>query len=126
MLNNELKFKVWNKVKKKMYVSGSLSFSTERHSFVVFADKDIGLFKDDDIEILQFTGQKDMNNKEIFQRDIVEIEGKRFIIIWDNNRGGWSFTDVERRMTSKAFGRSDANNCIVIGNEFETPELATL
>ena len=29
---------------------------------------------DDDIEILQFTGQKDMNNVEVFQRDIIEIE----------------------------------------------------
>ena len=126
MLNNELKFKVWNKVKKKMYISGSLSFSSERHSFVVFADKEMGLFKDDDIEILQFTGQKDMNNREVFQRDIIEIEGKRFIIIWDNNRGGWSYTDVERKMISHAFGRSEANSSKVIGNEFETPELATL
>ncbi|HEX9649986.1 MAG TPA: YopX family protein [Cyclobacteriaceae bacterium] len=126
MLNNELKFKVWNKVKKKMYISGSLSFSSERHSFVVFADKEMGLFKDDDIEILQFTGQKDMNNREVYQRDIVEIEGKRFIVIWDNNRGGWSYTDVERKMISHTFGRSEANNSKVIGNEFETPELATL
>jgi hypothetical protein len=86
----------------------------------------MGLFKDDDIEILQFTGQKDMNNREVYQRDIVEIEGKRFIVIWDNNRGGWSYTDVERKMISHTFGRSEANNSKVIGNEFETPELATL
>ena len=56
MLNNELKFKIWNKAKKKMYISGSLSFSSERHSFVVFADKEIAKTRDDDIEILQFTG----------------------------------------------------------------------
>ena len=105
MLNNELKFKVWNKAKKKMYKSGSLSFSTERHSFVVFADKEIGKAKDEEIEILQFTGQKDMNNTEVYQRDIIEVEGKRFIIIWDNNRGGWSYTDIERKMISHAFGR---------------------
>jgi len=126
MLNNELKFKVWNKAKKKMYISGSLSFSSERHSFVVFADKEMGLYKDDDIEILQFTGQKDMNNKEIYQRDIIEIEDKRFIITWDNNRGGWAYTDVERRMTSQPFGRSVANTCAVIGNEFENKDLAKL
>jgi hypothetical protein len=67
-----------------------------------------------------------MNNREVYQRDIVEIEGKRFIVIWDNNRGGWSYTDVERKMISHTFGRSEANNSKVIGNEFETPELATL
>jgi len=126
MLNNELKFKIWNKAKKKMYISGSLSFSSERHSFVVFADKEMGLYKDEDIEILQFTGQKDQNNKEIYQRDIIEIEGRRFIVTWDNNRGGWAYTDVERRLTSQAFGRSVANSCQVIGNEFETPDFAKL
>ncbi len=90
---------------------------------MVFADKDIGLYKDDDIEIMQFTGQKDSNNTDVYQRDIIEIESKRYIVIWDNNKGGWTYTDVERRMVSHSFGRSDANDCIVVGNEFETPEL---
>jgi len=123
MLNNELKFKVWNKVKKKMYSSGSLSFSKERHSFVIFADKEIGTYKDDDIEILQYTGQKDDNNKEVYQRDIIEVEDSRYVVIWDNNRGGWSYTDVERRIRTVGFGRTEANNCTVVGNEFDTPEL---
>ncbi len=123
MLNNELRFKVWNKAKKKMYRSGSLSFSSERHSFVVFADKEIGNYKDGDIEILQYTGQKDKNNNDIFQRDIVEIEGSKYVIVWDNNRGGWAMTDVERKIVMKPFGRSEANNSEIVGNEFETPEL---
>ena len=124
MLNNELKFKAFNKVTKKVYRSGTLSFSTERHSFIMFTEmKDVGDFKDDDVEIMQYIGQKDSQNKDLYQRDIVEIEGKRFIIIWDNNRGGWSITDVERRMQTKSFGRSEANTCTLIGNEFETPEL---
>lgn len=126
MLNNELKFKIWNKAKKKMYISGSLSFSSERHSFVVFADKEIAKTRDDDIEILQFTGQKDMNNVEVYQRDLIEIDGKKFIVIWDNNRGGWSYTDIERKVISHSFGRTEANNCKVIGNEFTTPELAVI
>jgi len=71
-----------------MYSSGSLSFSKERHSFVIFADKEIGTYKDDDIEILQYTGQKDGNNKEVYQRDIIEVEDSRYVVIWDNNRGG--------------------------------------
>ena len=85
--------------------------------------KDVGDFKDGDVEIMQYIGQKDSQNKDLYQRDIVEIEGKRFIIIWDNNRGGWSITDVERRMQTKSVGRSEANSCTLIGNEFETPEL---
>ena len=124
MLNNELKIKAFNKVTRKAYRSGTLSFSTERHSFILFTEmKEVGDYKDDDVEIMQYIGQKDAENKELYQRDIVELEGNRYVIVWDNNRGGWSITDVERRMTMKAFGRTEANQCNVIGNEFETPDL---
>ena len=124
MLNNELKFKAYNKVTKKVYRSGTLSFSTERHSFILFTEmKEVGDYKDDDVEIMQYIGQKDSQNKELYQRDIIELEGKRYIVVWDNNRGGWSITDVERKLTMKPFGRTEANLCTVIGNEFETPNL---
>ena len=124
MLNNELKFKAFNKVTKKVYRSGTLSFSTERHSFILFTEKkEVGDYKDSDVEIMQYVGQKDSSNKDIYQRDIVELEGKRYVVVWDNNRGGWSITDVERRMMMKVFGRTEANQSLVIGNEFETPEL---
>ncbi len=124
MLNNELKFKAFNKITKKVYRSGGLSFSTERHSFILFTEKkEVGDYKDEDVEIMQYIGQRDMNNAELYQRDIIELDGKRYIIVWDNNRGGWAITDVERRITMKPFGRSDANKSKMIGNEFETPEL---
>ena len=124
MLNNELKFKAFNKKTKKAYKSGALSFSTERHAFILFSDKkEVGDLKDTDVEIMQYTGQKDSENNEIYQRDIVSLDENRYIVIWDNNRGGWGCTDVERQMRAIPFGRTEANRCTVIGNEFETPEL---
>jgi hypothetical protein len=124
MLNNELKFKAFNKVTKKIYRSGTLSFSTERHSFILFTDKkEVGDYKDEDVEIMQYIGQKDSANEELYQRDIIELDGKRFVIVWDNNRGSWAITDIERRVMMKSFGRSDANISRRIGNEFETPNL---
>lgn len=123
MLNIELKFRAFNKRTKKLYRSGALSFSTERHSFMIYSDREMDGVKDDDMEIMQYTGQKDLNNKEIFQRDIIMLDEAKHIIVWDNNRGGWSYTDVERRMKMTAFGRSEANRCEVLGNEFEHPEL---
>ena len=123
MLNIELKFRAFNKKTKKVYRSGALSFSTERHSFMIYSDKDMDGVKDGDLEIMQYTGQKDINNKEIFQRDIVLIDDTKKIIVWDNNRGGWSYTDVERKITLKPFGRTEANVSKVVGNEFENPDL---
>ncbi|HHL52527.1 MAG TPA: hypothetical protein ENJ39_04060 [Flammeovirgaceae bacterium] len=123
MLNIELKFRAFNKKTKKLYRSGALSFSTERHSFMIYTDKDMTGVKDDDVEIMQYTGQKDKNNKEIYQRDIILIDGEKGIIVWDNNRGGWAYTDVARTIKMTPFGRSEANRCEVLGNEFENPEL---
>jgi uncharacterized phage protein (TIGR01671 family) len=123
MLNIELKFRAFNKKSQRMFKSGALSFSTERHSFMFYSDKEMDGVKDEDMEIMQFTGQKDKNNSDVFQRDVVVMDGKKFIIVWDNNRGGWSYTDVERQMTMTSFGRFEANTCEVIGNEFENPDL---
>ena len=123
MLNIELKFRAFNKKSKKLYRSGALSFSTERHSFMIYTDKEMEAVKDEDMEIMQFTGQKDINNKEIFQRDIILVDESKNIVVWDNNRGGWSITDVERKLKMTPFGRSEANRAEVLGNEFENPEL---
>ena len=46
MLNIELKFRAFNKSSKKLYRSGALSFSTERHSFMMYSDKDMDGVKD--------------------------------------------------------------------------------
>lgn len=123
MLNIELKFRAFNKKSKKLYRSGALSFSTERHSFMIYTDKEMEAVKDEDMEIMQYTGQKDINNKEIFQRDIILIDESKNIVVWDNNRGGWSITDVERKLKMTPFGRSEANKAEVLGNEFENPDL---
>lgn len=106
-----------------MYKSGPLSFSTERHSFMFYSDKEIEGVKDEDMELMQYTGQKDKNNTDVYQRDIILLDDKKYIIVWDNNKGGWSYTDVERQMTLTTFGRSEANKCEVIGNQFENSEL---
>ena len=84
MLNIELKFRGFNKKTRKLYRSGALSFSTERHSFMMYSDKDMDGVKDDDIEIMQYTGQKDVNNKEFSSKEeykadsFFELTGDQF------------------------------------------------
>lgn len=106
-----------------MYKSGPLSFSMDQHSFRFYSDTEIEGLKDEDMELMQFTGQKDKNNTDIFQRDVILLNEKKYIVVWDNNRGGWSYTDVERQITLTPFGRSEANECNVVGNQFENSEL---
>lgn len=74
--------------------------------------------------VMQFTGLKDKNGKEIYESDVITTHtGKSMIIGWSNkfasfviNRDGWAFQHW--------FGEAcDPGDCEVIGNIYANPEL---
>ena len=106
----EIKFRAWIKNHKQMIFLTAVAFGDliDNHK--------------KGFEIMQFTGLKDKNRKEIYEGDIVELERAKYQVYWHQHIAKWEL----ERLNIKGFsniGLINWNNCEVIGNKFENPEL---
>lgn len=100
-MQREIKFRSWSKENKSWFVSncyycGSINYNS-----------------DSDYETMLYTGTKDVNNKEIYEGDIVIIDEDKSnpsLIEWDGIKY-WQLDCFVKEQIS------------IIGNIYETPEL---
>lgn len=80
-----------------------------------------GVNWDSKVEVMQYTGLKDKNGKEIYEGDILSW-GKSVVaeVYWDN-QWGWLTRNGEK--TGGGLGLSAPEYVEVIGNIYENPEL---
>ena len=84
----------------------------------------------EDVILMQYTGLKDKNGKEIYEWDIVELYGwgsqkssdGYAVIEWDVDETGWNLNKPNYTEDRYDF-RQAIENCIVVGNIYENPEL---
>jgi uncharacterized phage protein (TIGR01671 family) len=115
----EIKFRAWNDVAKEMYYLGEPTWNDE-YDLLAFS----GMSAPCQDKLMQFTGLKDKNGKEIYEGDIVKMKYVGDIesveeIKWDT--GGFVSVlkdNIENRILDK-----DYEHCEVIGNVWENPEL---
>lgn len=145
MSRNEITFRAWNERTGKM-LDGDLIEATPMISTglsygkLFVAETYHGDWRE--LEIMQFTGLRDKNGKEIFEDDIVETSYSRdheqrhaFLVEWHEDGGQWLFTPFEvgnqdaPLLGIEEFSHSWEDislvNAEVLGNIYENPELLT-
>ena len=119
---NNIKFRAWDKIDNLMRTVTTYYFYDE---YVCLDENPAGRCETrslDKVEIMQSTGQFDLNNKEIFIGDIIECDyinpnrkdnkTKKMIITIDHICFG-------------NYSKGDIANFNVIGNKYENPELCS-
>ena len=121
-MNHEIKFKAWDKQRKKIFEVSNLGFNTvERDIMVSVQDHHYqGRGYIDNYELMQYTGLKDVNGIEIFEGDIVknnfmcpEITKKK------SNIGVIEWTDGNYMLYCKEEDRYTYLTCHITNKEFE-------
>ena len=131
----EIKFRAWDKERKFIFYPTKFEVST------IGTIKKVFHFEIDnnyESEILmQYTGLKDKNGKEIYEGDIVEILNYKQVWKHKEPEGNWKRFFVEWNQNTYAFNnewiytplsRYDINDLMefdikIIGNIYENPEL---
>jgi uncharacterized phage protein (TIGR01671 family) len=113
-MNREIKFRAWDAEQNKMIET----FDCEYQIHVNKEDGSLycgGYMPNGDWNeppLMQYTGLKDKNGKEIYEGDIVtNLHGNKYVIEWDDDLVGWNV------------GNNISHSRYVIGNIYDTPDL---
>ena len=118
------KFRAWDKLNNEMSVVEQINFNRGEFESIGYGIS--SLRGADKVELMQSTGLKDKNGKEIFEGDIVDYKGRKAVIKWHGSYASfiYRFVDELKERNSEWHPLFLAYYHVeVIGNKFENPEL---
>ena len=111
----EIRLRAWDKKTKSMFNNAYVDLN--------YGKLELQMVKD--AILLQYTGLKDKNGKEIYEGDLVkDRKGEKWIIEWCDQEVGWRlYKTFIYKNTTDVPSVVDFLDIEVIGNIYENPEL---
>lgn len=123
-----LRFRAWHKTWEEMGKVKRIRFDDDGNvTTVLFKGKDLGTnTKVYEIELMQSTGLLDKNGKEIFEKDILDYNGRKVIVKWHGSYACFIYEFVDELKNRTAEWQPlylSYYKFEIIGNSLENPEL---
>lgn len=125
----EIKFRAWLKKDETMYHVRTVNFDKEIVFLIEFDNEDDMAFHEhfNQIELMQYTGLKDCQGKEIYEGDILRVRkeyyGKSHRPTYVLYEDGCFRRQISNIHNPVALSRASVEALEVIGNIYETPKL---
>lgn len=125
----EIKFRAWDNTNKRWARISSIWYNLLNGNIRTFQHVNGTMIKPKyDYIIMQYTGLKDLNNKEIYEGDIVlHKNGFSYIVTWCDINAWWYLHQIRKYEEKIAYtggiSGQDIWRCEIIGNIYESPEL---
>ena len=116
----EIKFRAWDKKKKEMRTVTSLNFYDE-YMWVDETPMTGERLPIEGTPLMQYTGLKDKNGKEIYEGDVLKTEqptNNRYLVVYDDKEASF-----RRKLGKDNWYFHKNHKYEVIGNIYENPEL---
>lgn len=122
----EIKYRMWNKPQNKMYQVGMIDFDKSLVYMQNYEGYTQSYFSLNEVELMKYTGLNDKNGKEIYEGDIILIDGIDYAYIYyDEDRMAWGIKEIsEFYFDSPLLAENVSLEMLVVGNICENPELA--
>ena len=124
IMSREIKFRAYHKERKEIFEIANIDFEEKKAALMNGIIKLLNVdFKQ--FELLQYTGLKDKNGKEIYEGDILFFrdENMKYIVVWQD--AAFIIKSIEiRKYSEKMFWLDDTEICCeIVGNIYENKKL---
>ncbi|PAF08702.1 hypothetical protein CHH65_14030 [Shouchella clausii] len=122
----EIKFRAWDNGKMQKVDFNNLFVNRHHPTGTLYLREEMPFGDYHITELMQYTGLKDKNGTEIYEGDVVatEYSDRKFLVFYDIGRGGFSpFAMDDGCGCCSDELISIPEDCEVIGNKFDHPEL---